>query len=252
MQQNAQPVRRTSGLAIASLVLAVVGPFLFLVPTLVGLILGIVALVGIRRSQGRLTGEGLAIAGICVSGISVMLIPIMMAMLFPVFARARESARKIQCLSNTKNVSLAISMFANEKGVYPNAATWCDDIAPYLRNPRALVCPDAPNLRCGYAYNAALSGAPTTSVAADTVAIFESDRGWNASGTQEQMLPVKPRHVGGDNFGYADGSAQWTQRPGFAVQGSGAQPWMGDVLSRSRRAPGVGRSPRGPASLPGH
>jgi len=67
MQQNAQPVSRTSGLAIASLILAAVGPFLFLIPSLVGLVLGIVALVRIRRSEGQLTGGGLAIAGVCVS-----------------------------------------------------------------------------------------------------------------------------------------------------------------------------------------
>jgi len=223
MQQSMQPVSRTSGLAIASLILAVVGPFLLLIPSLVGLVLGIIALVRIGRSQGRLKGGGLAIAGVCVSGISLMLIPILMAMLFPVFARARESARKMQCVSNSKNISMAVNMFATEKGVYPDATTWCDDIAPYLKNPKVFVCPDAPDLKCGYAYNAALSGAPANSVAADTVAIFESDAGWNASGTPEQMLPAKPRHLGGDNFGYADGSAQWMPRPGFAV-GAGRAP----------------------------
>ncbi len=39
----------------------------------------------------------------------IAIIAILAAMLFPVFARARESARKIQCLSNVKNIAIAVS-----------------------------------------------------------------------------------------------------------------------------------------------
>jgi prepilin-type N-terminal cleavage/methylation domain-containing protein len=41
----------------------------------------------------------------------IAIIGILAAMLFPVFARARESARKIQCLSNVKNIALAFQMY---------------------------------------------------------------------------------------------------------------------------------------------
>jgi prepilin-type N-terminal cleavage/methylation domain-containing protein len=41
----------------------------------------------------------------------IAIIAILAAMLFPVFARARESARKIQCLSNVKNVAMAVQMY---------------------------------------------------------------------------------------------------------------------------------------------
>jgi prepilin-type N-terminal cleavage/methylation domain-containing protein/prepilin-type processing-associated H-X9-DG protein len=44
----------------------------------------------------------------------IAIIGILAAMLFPVFARARESARKIQCLSNVKNVALAIQMYLTD------------------------------------------------------------------------------------------------------------------------------------------
>jgi prepilin-type processing-associated H-X9-DG protein len=41
-------------------------------------------------------------------------------MLFPVFARARESARKVQCLSNVKNLALAVQMYlADYQKFYP-------------------------------------------------------------------------------------------------------------------------------------
>jgi len=48
----------------------------------------------------------------------IAIIAILAGMLFPVFARARESARKIQCLSNVKNIATAIQMYFTdyEKG----------------------------------------------------------------------------------------------------------------------------------------
>jgi prepilin-type N-terminal cleavage/methylation domain-containing protein/prepilin-type processing-associated H-X9-DG protein len=44
----------------------------------------------------------------------IAIIGILAAMLFPVFARARESARKIQCLSNVKNIAMAIQMYLTD------------------------------------------------------------------------------------------------------------------------------------------
>jgi prepilin-type N-terminal cleavage/methylation domain-containing protein/prepilin-type processing-associated H-X9-DG protein len=44
----------------------------------------------------------------------IAIIGILAAMLFPVFARARESARKIQCLANVKNIALALQMYITD------------------------------------------------------------------------------------------------------------------------------------------
>jgi prepilin-type processing-associated H-X9-DG protein len=44
----------------------------------------------------------------------IAIIGILAAMLFPVFARARESARKIQCLSNVKNIAMAVQMYLTD------------------------------------------------------------------------------------------------------------------------------------------
>ncbi len=44
----------------------------------------------------------------------IAIIAILAAMLFPVFARARESARKIQCLSNVKNIAIAFQMYLSD------------------------------------------------------------------------------------------------------------------------------------------
>ncbi len=49
----------------------------------------------------------------------IAIIGILAAMLFPVFARARESARKIQCLSNIKNIALAVQMYLTDYDKFP-------------------------------------------------------------------------------------------------------------------------------------
>jgi len=58
-----------------------------------------------RRSKGFTLIELLVV---------IAIIAILAAMLFPVFARARESARKIQCLSNVKNIAMAVQMYLTD------------------------------------------------------------------------------------------------------------------------------------------
>lgn len=207
---------RTSGMAVASLVLGIVGFFLFAIPALIGLVLGIVSLRAINRSQGRLRGQGLAIAGICVSGCATMLLPIMAAMVFPVFVRAREAARKQVCLSHTKTLSQALQMYAGDwGGSLPDGRTWCDALAGHTPAKDVFVCPSQsqPDLPCGYALNQDLDKALISSVAdpQTTIALFESDLGWNAMGGWD-ILVAAPRHLGGDNFGYLDGHSEWGRR----------------------------------------
>jgi prepilin-type N-terminal cleavage/methylation domain-containing protein len=50
----------------------------------------------------------------------IAIIGILAAMVFPVFARARESARKAVCLSNVKNIALAVQMYlADNNDCFP-------------------------------------------------------------------------------------------------------------------------------------
>ena len=81
----------------------------------------------------------------------IAIIAILAAILFPVFARARESARKTSCLSNLKQIGLASMMYAQDSdGFFP-----CDDhignphlrlvtqLMPYMQNRQILYCPSA-------------------------------------------------------------------------------------------------------------
>lgn len=205
---------RTSAMAIVSLVLGVLGVVTVGLSGLLGLVLGIISLVKINRSQGRLQGRGLAIAGICVSGFWVLMLPMLAAMVFPVFARARETARKQVCLSNVKDLSMAIGMYrADHDDQFPTADRWCEALVQYVKDEDVYRCPSAKDLACGYAYNIALSGARLADIAdpMDQVSLFESDAGWNAAGEWE-LLTATPRHLRGDVWGFVDGSAFWEER----------------------------------------
>ena len=60
----------------------------------------------------------------------IAIIGILAAMLFPVFARAREAARKTQCLANVKNIAMALQIYLTDYDRFPphehsaEFATW--------------------------------------------------------------------------------------------------------------------------------
>jgi len=62
----------------------------------------------------------------------IAIIGILAAMVFPVFARARESARKAVCLSNVKNIALAIQMYLADNNDTLPASEYRQEVFDYL------------------------------------------------------------------------------------------------------------------------
>ena len=140
---------RTSGLAIAALVLGICALPTCGVLGLPGLVLGIVALVKIGRSQGRIGGNGLAIAGTVLSGLSVLVMPVMIAVmiaiLMPALSRARSQALQVSCGSNMRQLAYASLAYANDNGEQL-PTKWSQICTLYLKNDFDLfVSPLEPN-----------------------------------------------------------------------------------------------------------
>ena len=84
----------------------------------------------------------------------IAIIAILAAILFPVFARAREKARQSSCLSNVKQLELAMMMYVQDydetfpycmlhTGPWPSSFYWYwyDCIEPYIKNTDVWYCP---------------------------------------------------------------------------------------------------------------
>ena len=218
----AAPLAKTSGMAVTSLVLGILGfvtcGITIILSAPVGLILGIVSLIKIGKSQGQLRGKGLALAGIITSGAAIVLIPLFAAMLLPALAAAKQKATEINCVNNEKQLAQAEMMYSQDNtNHFPPSATWCDAIQKEIGGQEQVFkCPTATfDNRCSYAINAKLDGLPVSAVSqpATTVLIFESDGGWNASGGRE-LLPAKARHGSRSasrsviNVAFADGHVE--------------------------------------------
>src|SRR5919108_973651 len=88
----------------------------------------------------------------------IAIIAILAAILFPVFAQAREKARESACLSNVKQLGLALQIYAQDYDeTLPNhaadtdnflapkaPANWAKALSPYAKNTQIFSCPSAP------------------------------------------------------------------------------------------------------------
>lgn len=85
----------------------------------------------------------------------IAIIAILAAILFPVFARAREKARASSCLSNVKQIALAQMQYLqdydscfvpvyNDNYGYPDGRLiWAEQLRPYCKNDQIFACPSS-------------------------------------------------------------------------------------------------------------
>ncbi|MCP4612001.1 MAG: DUF4190 domain-containing protein [Planctomycetes bacterium] len=110
---------RTSGMAIAAMVLGILSFFTFGITALPALIFGIISLVIIEKSGGRITGRGFAITGIVTPVFGVL--PLM-AILMPALARTRSVAYRMVCGTNLSGLGKAMLIYSNDyDDKYPRA-----------------------------------------------------------------------------------------------------------------------------------
>lgn len=100
----------------------------------------------------------------------IAIIAILAAILFPVFAQAREKARALTCLSNMRQLGTGFAMYTQDydeclvplaiappaptPAVIPGGRTWWPDLLqPYVKNFQIFRCPSLPPNRLGIGYN---------------------------------------------------------------------------------------------------
>jgi len=154
--------------------------------------------------------------------IVIAIIAILAAILFPVFAQAREKARATTCLSNSKQMGLAMMMYAQDydeaypQGWYagPPEAWWLTLIQPYAkdRDQGGLrSCPSAASKNWAYSMNDSLS------MKSQSVIPHVADMVLVADATQ---IPKWNLYSSSTFYFWGDGGA-WNPKPGNINTGKG-------------------------------
>lgn len=178
----------------------------------------------------------------------IAIIAILAAILFPVFAQAREKARQTSCLSNVKQMGLAFTMYnqdydeQNCNGVnwyYPGGNGWAGQLFPYVKSIQVYICPDdvvGPNRFSSYAYNsnntlptgASVSGYSIASYSApaSTVLVFEVQGNYFNGGSNGWTVQNEATDYSGSGGYSAAGWGNSTSGGGgygtWVVNGAGA------------------------------
>ena len=169
----------------------------------------------------------------------IAIIAILAAILFPVFARARAKARQTSCLSNVKQITLALMMYAQDYDeTYPvvdhtTGYDWWQPLQPYVKNAQLFRCPayKAGPTEPGTDYllnglfahgsSMALIDRPADQIciAIRRPGLLDTDyHPWPDDYTTWDDLTAYSEfqgniaydiHSGGSNYGFADGHAKW-------------------------------------------
>ncbi len=172
----------------------------------------------------------------------IAIIAILAAILFPVFAKAREKARQSSCLSNLKQLALASLMYVQDydemsqrwhgywdSGQVPTVSDpfWYQYIIPYTKNQQIFLCPSAADKALDPAYSPANTYLCTYAVSngwpqqalgsfvspSETVMLCETQ---NSNYYRYRLAPNSDApidsaalnmHNGGSNFALVDGHA---------------------------------------------
>lgn len=111
-----------------------------------------------RRNREHTSSNGFTLIELLVV---IAIISILSAILFPVFARARENARRASCLSNTKQIGLALVQYTQDYDEklplyrygydtslpYSQRYAWHVALLPYYKDLRMMLCPSAQKIK---------------------------------------------------------------------------------------------------------
>jgi prepilin-type processing-associated H-X9-DG protein len=208
----APPVKRkTSELATTSFVFAMASLLCSTYMVIPAIISGIISLVEISKSQGRLKGKGFAITGIAVSAVYILLT------LIGILVNAHETqsvAKRVVCGTNLKGLDNAMVVYATDyDDILPTEDKWCDLLTSVVDvKHKSFTCPSMPDGSFSYALNENLAGRSMKDVPPNVVMLFEADAGLNAVGGPEML--VSDRHEG-CNILFMDGHVEFIKESGI-------------------------------------
>ncbi|MGQ9731394.1 MAG: DUF1559 family PulG-like putative transporter [Candidatus Zipacnadales bacterium] len=183
----------------------------------------------------------------------IAIIAILAAILFPVFARAREKARQTSCLNNLKQIGLGALMYSSDYdeilpvGDRVNSVWWYDIIQPYIKNTQIYRCPSyLAGATLGYGISKCMmcphwcshtDWPAEAQIQRPAEIVFVADsQTWLACSwlvawanvcaamcNPDRQIPANTRHNEGSNLVFCDGHAKW-----MAARAIGNSSWDQD------------------------
>ncbi|MHC4610530.1 MAG: H-X9-DG-CTERM domain-containing protein [Planctomycetota bacterium] len=148
----------------------------------------------VNNEPHRYGGKGLAIGGICAGGLSLVVLPLLIAILLPAVSRAREGSKRVLCGANMRSIGTAMLSYADD---------WGNEFPPTFETlvetgevaEKTFLCPSSDatlgDLHSCYEYIAG----QTTGCAARNVLVYETAE----------------RHEGGGGVFFLDGSVEFLE-----------------------------------------
>jgi prepilin-type N-terminal cleavage/methylation domain-containing protein/prepilin-type processing-associated H-X9-DG protein len=134
----------------------------------------------------------------------IAIIAILAAILFPVFARAREKARQTTCTSNQRQIAATIQMYAqdHEESLPTTTEIW----SALKLDPGVIICPTAgKSLVNGYGYRAGMSGRSIGEFSNSTEELIIADAKAGTGNILGSFMDIDPRHSSAAIYAYLDG-----------------------------------------------
>ena len=145
----------------------------------------------------------------------IAIIAILAAILFPVFARARENARRSSCQSNEKQIALGLKQYLqdnNEK--YPAATGWQAALEPYVKSSALFKCPSASGTGAfDYSFNSYLSRLNESKIEFSETTVLTTESARASQAAAETSSTAGERHFEGSNYAFTDGHVKWLKLP---------------------------------------
>jgi type IV pilus assembly protein PilA len=124
------PDARTDGMAVASLVLGILGvTVFFLVASIPAIVLGHISYSKIKKSLGRLKGQGMALAGLILGYLGILILPtilIIAAIAIPNLLRSRMAANEASAVGSLRTVNVAALTYKQMYKRYPESLQHMD------------------------------------------------------------------------------------------------------------------------------
>jgi prepilin-type processing-associated H-X9-DG protein len=134
----------------------------------------------------------------------IAIIAILAAILFPVFARAREKARQTTCTSNQRQIAATLQMYAQDhEETLPTTSTIWSNIGV---EPAVLICPTrGKSATNGYVFDYYLGGSSIGAISNPSGIFLTADGAATGNVTKDATNEVSNIHSGKTIASYADG-----------------------------------------------